>query len=82
MYDMVSGAGPLRKVLNGVNDATVEWAKEHGYDLTMDDLEGSQEALYEGELSDEELDQVVGGDGCKTCRSIPFIGKLCGVVGC
>nr|AIF26647.1 hypothetical protein [uncultured bacterium fosmid pJB77G10] len=43
----------------------VALAKENGYELDLEDAEAYYQEISEGELADEELDNVAGGqDGC------------------
>ncbi len=44
------------------NERVVEWANAHGYDITLDELDAYIRE-QKGELTDEELNRVVGGKG-------------------
>ena len=50
------------KSLNPTNEAIVEWANAHGYDITLDELDAYIRERR-GELTAEELNRVVGGRG-------------------
>ena len=50
------------KSIHPSNESIVEWANEHGYDISLDELDAYIRE-QKGELTDEELKKVVGGRG-------------------
>lgn len=50
------------KSVHPSNKNVVEWANAHGYDITLDEL-GEYIREKKGELTDEQLEKVVGGKG-------------------
>ncbi len=50
------------KSIHPSNESIVEWANEHGYDISLDEL-NAHIREQKGELTDEELNKVVGGKG-------------------
>lgn len=45
----------------------IEIAGSNGYEFSADDLSQASNSLYQGELSDEQLEMVSGGKCCCCC---------------
>lgn len=50
-------------------DEVVRIANQHGCAMTLDDLKGESPSAHEGELSDADLDVVVGGVSAAAVQS-------------
>ncbi len=48
-------------------DEVIQIAGESGYNFSADDLSKASNALYKGELSDDQLELVSGGKCCCSC---------------
>ena len=48
-------------------DLVIEIATKSGYAFTADDLAAASKDLYDGELSDDQLEMVSGGKCCCSC---------------
>lgn len=67
-YESLTNDQALQERVKSADDsvAIVQIASEKGYDFTDQELERAmQEAIVEGELSEQELEAVAGGTGKK-----------------
>ena len=66
-YELIQNDTTLQeRVKDAINSASVvQIASEKGYEFTEQELERAmQEAVIEGEISDEQLEAVAGGGKC------------------
>ena len=61
----------------------VQFASQHGYEFRSEDLKLVAEDMQSGELSDEQLNAVAGGDGGRIWFFIATdIDFICFIIGC